>query len=158
MREIKDCRRNDAMVSGSHPGVPGLFPLPLPAPASPAVFIIDNDLAVLSALAFAFEADGFRAFAFRTPARADRSVDLASAACIILDQQLQGECGLDYLARLDREGRRRPAILIPTAPTLSVRLLALDMAVPIIEKPLLDDALFQAVRTLVSRPLALARL
>lgn len=120
----------------------------------PAVFIIDNDLALLSALAFAFEAEGFSVFAFRTPERADRSADLANAACIILDQDLPGESGLDYLARLSREGRSRPAILIPTAPTLSVRLLALDGGVPIIEKPLLDDALFLAVRTLVGGPLA----
>lgn len=115
----------------------------------PAIFIIDNDLALLSALAFAFEAEGFSAFAFRTAARADRSADLARAACIILDQELPGESGLDYLARLSREGRSRPAILIPTALTLSVRLMALDSGVPIIEKPLLDDALFLAVRTLV---------
>ena len=144
------------MVSDSHPGVPGRFPLHLPAPASPAVFIIDNDLALLSALAFAFEAEGFRAFAFRTSARADRSGDLAKADCIVVAQELPGECGLDYLARLEREGRSRPAILIPTGPTLPVRLLALEMAVPIIEKPLLDDTLFQAVKTLVGRSPALA--
>lgn len=132
--------------------------MPLPAPPSPAVFIIDNDLALLSALAFAFEAEGFRTFAFRTAAQADRSADLARAACIIVDQNLPGERGLDYLARLRSEGRERPAILIASEPALHVRLEALDMDIPIVEKPLLDDALFLAVRTLVDSPLALAGL
>lgn len=131
--------------------------MPLPVPDPLIVFIIDHDLAVLSALAFAFEAEGFRACAFRTTARADRSADLKSAACIILDHDLPGESGLDYLVRLRLEGRAKPAVLIPSAPPLRLRLEALDMGVPIVEKPLLDDALFQAVRTLVRGPLALAR-
>ncbi len=123
--------------------------LPSSAPASPVVFVIDSDLAVLSALAFALEAEGYRTCAFRSPARADRSPDLRTAACIVLDQVLPEESGLDFIARLRGETYRIPAILIPSAPPLHVRLAALDMGVPIIEKPLLDDALFEAVRSLI---------
>lgn len=123
--------------------------MPLPVPDPPIVFIIDPDLAVLSALAFAFEAEGFRTCAFRSTARADASTDLESAACIVLDHDLPSENGLDYLARLRREGRAKPAILIPSDPPLYLRLEAMDMGVTIVEKPLLDDALFQAVKALV---------
>ena len=125
-----------------------------PVPASPVVFVIDNDLAVLSALAFALEAEGYRTCAFRSPARADRSPDLRIAACIVLDQVLPEESGLDFIARLRRENGRPHAILIPSAPPLHVRLAALDMGIPIIEKPLLDDALFAAIRTLVCAQIA----
>ncbi|CAN5286744.1 hypothetical protein BH10PSE1_BH10PSE1_24930 [soil metagenome] len=123
--------------------------MPLPVPDPPIVFIIDHDVAVLSALAFAFEAEGFKTRAFRTTARADESADLTSAACIVLDQDLPDENGLDYLARLRLEGRARPAILIPSDPPLYLRLEAMDMGVAIVEKPLLDDALFKAVKRLV---------
>lgn len=123
-----------------------MFP---PSPDPPLVFIIDHDLAVLSALAFAFEADGFRTRAFRTTARADASADLTRAACIVLDHDLPDETGLDYLVRLRLEGRARPAVLIPSDPPLYLRLEAMDIGVPIVEKPLLDDALFQAVKALV---------
>lgn len=129
-----------------------------PASVPPVVFIIDHDLAVLSALAFAFEAEGFRTCAFRTTARADVSPGLVNAACIVLDQDLPDESGLDYLVRLRLEGRARPAILIPSDPALYLRLEAMDMGVPIVEKPLLDDALFQAVKALVRPPKVLAKL
>ncbi|MDB5422308.1 MAG: hypothetical protein JWR59_2255 [Brevundimonas sp.] len=131
--------------------------MPLPAPDPATVFIIDNDLAVLSALAFAFEAEGFKVCAFRNTARADRSANLDTAACIVLEHELPEECGLDYLARLRREGRARPAVLILNAPTSHLCRAAQAMGVPIVEKPLLDDTLFQTVRTLVDKHRALAK-
>ena len=126
-------------------------------PVPPVVFIIDNDQAVLSALAFAFETEGFRACAFRTPAEADQSEDLAIAACVVIDHDLPVESGLAYLTRLRLERRPRPAVLVATDPSLPLRQQARDMGIAIVEKPLLNDALFEAVSALTGRPVTLSR-
>lgn len=97
----------------------------------------------------ALDADGYRTRAYRKGDRAERSPDLEHADCIVLDQILPQEAGLTFIARLRRRGLHSPAILIPSVPPLHVRLQALEMGVHLVEKPLLDDALFAAVRAAV---------
>jgi FixJ family two-component response regulator len=59
--------------------------------------------------------------------------------------------GLDLLAELRRRKVDLPAILITTHPNAAVRDRAARAGVPLIEKPLLNDTLFQGIRTALGR-------
>ena len=66
--------------------------------------------------------------------------------CLVLDLHLPGMDGLELLERLRLRGVRTPAVLITTNPRAHVRNRAAAAGVPIIEKPLLTDALLTTVR------------
>lgn len=113
------------------------------------IVVVEDDSALLNALTFALETEGFRAQAFRTGAAMAAWPELAAAACLIIDQNLPDESGLDVLVRLRAEGITAPAVMITTNPPLALRAQAASLNVPVIEKPLLGDQLFACVRRLI---------
>jgi FixJ family two-component response regulator len=115
------------------------------------VVLIEDDAALLAALTFAFEVDGYEVEAFATGEAALAS-DLANAACLVVDYWLTDSNGLDLLEQLRADGGRAPAILITSPPTAIVRDRADSMGVAVIEKPLLSDELVDAVRRMTRRP------
>jgi FixJ family two-component response regulator len=58
---------------------------------------------------------------------------------------------LDLIVELRRRKIDLPAILITTHPSAAVRDRAARAGVPLIEKPLLNDMLFQGIRTALAR-------
>jgi two-component system response regulator FixJ len=111
---------------------------------------VDDDPAVLSALRFSFETQGFDVDAFYSAEQALCAPNAGAWRCMVLDLNLPGMTGLDLLDRLRADGVTAPAILITTNPSKATKARAGRAGAEIIEKPLLDDALASRVATLVS--------
>lgn len=120
---------------------------PIPAPTSPArVILVDDDPAVTRAIEFSFGLEGLQVSAFPDAAHLLDSPGLSEAGCLILDYQLPDMDGLHLLARLREDGVTAPAILITSNPKRVLRQQAAEAGAPIIEKPLLSDALLDSVK------------
>jgi FixJ family two-component response regulator len=123
-----------------------------PAHANPVIVVVDDDAAVRGSLKFALEIEGF---AVRTYPRGDDllgDVSRADCACFIIDQKLPGMNGLDVVAELRKARIAAPVILITSHPTSVVQQRAALAGVPIVEKPLLGNALIERVRDIIARP------
>ena len=114
----------------------------------PLLVLIEDDPAVLGALTFAFETEGYQVAAFRDPASALAAPEILRAACLIVDQRLPGLTGLQVVARLRAQGVAAPTLLITTHPTAQIRRDAAAAHIEIVEKPLLGDVLAAKVRAL----------
>jgi FixJ family two-component response regulator len=77
---------------------------------------------------------------------------LEPCACFVIDQRLPGLTGLALISRLRAAGRAEPVLLITTSPSAQVRAEAAAANVEIIEKPLIDEALANALRRLTELP------
>lgn len=117
----------------------------------PCVILVDDDPAVSHALQFSFDLEGLEVRSFRDGESVLAADDLPRTGCLILDHNLPGMDGLALLERLRANGVRLPAILITTNPRTALRNRAAAAGVPIIEKPLLTDALLTTVRKALSR-------
>lgn len=118
----------------------------------PTLLIVDDDPAVLRSLAFVADTRGFNVECCTT-ARHALSVATARGerlfACMIIDQKLPDRPGIELLTILRDQGVRAPAILITTAPSPILKRRAARVGAPIVEKPLLDDALFTEIGRLI---------
>jgi two-component system response regulator FixJ len=114
--------------------------------AQATVLIIDDDPAVRNSLEFALEVEGFAVRAY--PAGADllREAEFPPDGCLVVDYKLPEMNGLDLLVELRKRNIELPAILITTHPSSEVRRRAALAGVMLIEKPLLNDTLFQGIR------------
>jgi len=77
---------------------------------------------------------------------------LADCTCFIIDQKLPGMSGLELVAALRRQHVDVPAILITTHPTIILRERAARAGIPIVEKPLLGNALLERVQAALTGP------
>jgi two-component system response regulator FixJ len=114
----------------------------------PLLVLIEDDRAVLNALSFSFETEGYQVAAFRDPASALAAAETARASCIVVDQRLPGMSGLQVIARLRAQGVAAPALLITTNPTADLRRDAAAAKIEIVEKPLLGGLLAAKVGAL----------
>lgn len=112
----------------------------------PVVLLVDDDPAVSHALQFSFDLEGFDVRVFKDGESLLAAGALPSSGCLVLDQNLPGMDGLTLLSRLRAQGVELPAILITTNPRSVLRGRCAVAGAPIIEKPLLTDALLLAVR------------
>jgi two-component system response regulator FixJ len=121
------------------------------AVSSPVVAVIDDDVAVRGSLKFALEIEGY---SVRTYARGADLLDdgnLAECSCFIVDQKLPGMTGLELIATMRQRHIEAPMILITSDPTIIVRERAAREGVPIVEKPLLGNALLERVQDVIAR-------
>lgn len=126
----------------------------MPEPSSPLsdrplVVIADDDAALCAALEFSLEAEGY---AVETCGSGEALLlkDLPLArACLVIDERLPGVTGLDALAQLRRRGVRLPAFVITSNPGPVTRANADALGAPIVEKPLLGDALLDRIRSVL---------
>lgn len=125
--------------------------LPAITASRPAVFLVDDDPAVAHAVQFSFDLEGLDVRNFRDAEALLASGALPDKGCLVLDYQLPGVNGLELLDRLRANGVRLPAVLITTNPRTNLRARAAAAGVPIIEKPLLTDALLTAVRSALAK-------
>src|SRR5215469_12378165 len=117
-----------------------------PVVASPLVIVVDDDAAVRGSLKFALEIEGFAVRAYAGGDELMGDAALSDCACFIIDQKLPGMNGLDVVATLRRQRITTPAILITSQPTAILLASAARAGVPIVEKPLLGNALIDCVR------------
>ena len=120
--------------------------------AAAVLVLVDDDSAVLNALAFAFETEGYKVAPFSNAEALLAAPEAPHGSiCLVLDHKLPGLSGLALLARLRAQDVSAPAILITTHPSVALRKAAESAGVEIVEKPLLDGALAKKVREAVAR-------
>jgi two-component system, LuxR family, response regulator FixJ len=122
------------------------------AKTKPVILVIDDDTAVRNSLKFALEIEGFSVRVYPTGAELLDEKDMPASGCLVADYHLPGMNGLDLLVRLRERDIRWPAILITTHPSAAVRDRAALAGVRVIEKPLLNDTLFQGIRAALGEP------
>jgi two-component system response regulator FixJ len=113
------------------------------------VIIIDDDLAVRNSLKFSLEIEGLTVRSYATGVGLLSAGDLALCNCLVVDQNMPGMNGLDLIALLRARHFAAPAILITSHPSPSLRERAHKAGVPIVEKPLLGNALLDKIRDVV---------
>ena len=115
------------------------------------IVIIDDDPAVRNSLKFALEVEGFSVRAYQSGAELLKDTDIPDNGCLVVDYKLPEMNGLDLLVELRRRKVDLPAFLVTTHPNAAVRDRAARAGVPLIEKPLLNDMLFQGIRAALGR-------
>jgi two-component system, LuxR family, response regulator FixJ len=113
------------------------------------VIVIDDDFAVRNSLKFALEIEGLTVRSYATGAELLSAGDLALCNCLVVDQNMPGMNGLDLITLLRARHFAAPAILITSHPSSSLRERAQEAGVPIVEKPLLGNALLDKIRDAV---------
>jgi FixJ family two-component response regulator len=121
-------------------------------PDARLVMIADDDGEVLNALRFALELEGYQVGAFETGSALLEAAGNTPAACLVIDQKLPDTTGLELIMRLRALGVATPSVLITTNLPTHLRFRASTLAIPIVEKPLLTDALFATIRDLIGGP------
>jgi FixJ family two-component response regulator len=111
------------------------------------VFIIEDDEAVLQALRFAFEVEGFSVRPFRSGQALLDRFWCPVEGCLVVDHFMPDLTGLELLKLLRSRGCALPAILITTRVDPHLRRRAEQVGVQhILEKPLFDGALIECTR------------
>ena len=118
---------------------------------SAEVVVVDDDPAVLGALKFALELEGFSVADYRSGSELLAQSELPQAGCLVIDFRLPDMDGLALLEALRDRAIDLPAVLTTSHPTQGLRGRAAAVAVPIIEKPLLGNALFEAIESALAR-------
>jgi two-component system response regulator FixJ len=116
------------------------------APVRSVVLVIDDDPAVRNSLKFALEVEGFSVQVYPNGTALLNEDDMPKSGCLVADYNLPGMNGLDVLQQLRERDCKLPAILITSHPTAAIRSRATSAGVRLIEKPLLNDMLFQCIR------------
>jgi FixJ family two-component response regulator len=118
----------------------------VPSRTHPLVVVVDDDAALRHALTFSLELEGFQVEgcdsgeALLARALPDRDT------CLVIDERLPGVSGLQALRKLRARAVALPAVLITSNPKAALRQAAAAAGVPIVEKPLLGDALLGSIR------------
>ncbi|MGA8652701.1 MAG: response regulator transcription factor [Xanthobacteraceae bacterium] len=125
-------------------------PLRVPTDRFPVVVIVDDDPAVCGSLKFSLELEGFVVRAYGNAAEFLDAED-ASCDCLVIDQRMPGMNGMELIARLRELEVRTPAILLISQPNPAVSARAAKADIPIVEKPLLSNALVEKIREVCGR-------
>lgn len=121
-------------------------PQPQQKVPTPVVAVVDDDPAVLSSLKFSLELEGFAVRTYCSAAALLSAANLGDCNCLVIDQRLPAISGMELIARLRERRVATPAILIVSQPNTALTARALTAAVPIVEKPLLNNMLVDRIR------------
>jgi two-component system, LuxR family, response regulator FixJ len=108
------------------------------------VVIVDDDPAVCNSLKFSLEIEGFAVRLYESGTELLNK--LPTCSCLVVDENMPGITGLDLIAMLRDRNITAAAILITWHPNTALARRAARINVPIVEKPLLNDALLDLVR------------
>lgn len=117
--------------------------------SAPCVLVVDDDAAVLGALEFALQAEGYQVRSCGDAAAALR-LSADPLACMVIDYRLPDIDGIDLAQRLRGAGVTAPMILITSNPDARCRARAARGGAVIVEKPLLGDRLLRQIRALTA--------
>lgn len=120
--------------------------------SAPVLAVVDDDPAVCSSLKFSLELEGFAVSIYRGGPEFLSAAEVATFNCLIVDQRMPGMSGMELIERLRARNDATPAILIvsQSSPALTAR--AAAAGVPMIDKPLLGNALVDAIRNACRHP------
>jgi len=112
----------------------------------PMIAVVDDDPAVCGSLKFALELEGFAVRTYHSGAELLRGGDLEGFNCFVVDQRMPGMTGMELVEALRKRELSTPVILIISHPNAALSARAQKAAVPIVEKPLLGNALVERIR------------
>lgn len=110
------------------------------------VIVVDDNPAIRNSLKFSLEIEGYGVRTFACGTELLDSSDVRLGQCFVIDQKMTGMTGLDLIAKLRARHICTPAILITSHATSAVAQRAAQANIPIVEKPLLDNALLERIR------------
>jgi two-component system, LuxR family, response regulator FixJ len=119
--------------------------------AGRTVFIVDDDAAILGALKFSLEIEGYAVRAFPNGRELMAMPDLPRRGCLVVDYNMPETNGLELLAALRGRGWLLPAILMTSHPPPELRERVSTAGAVLVEKPLLGNALFAAIDAALAR-------
>jgi two-component system CheB/CheR fusion protein len=107
-----------------------------PAAGAPVIFVIDDDDDVRRAIVEVLEGDGRAATGFASAEAFLAALQPGRAACLVIDETLQGISGIELLERLRAAGHAMPAIVITGQSDVPMAIRAMKAgASDFIEKP-----------------------
>jgi FixJ family two-component response regulator len=112
----------------------------------PVIAVVDDDPAVCNSLKFSLELEGFAVRAYRSSREFLAAAAFRDCSCFIIDQRMPGMSGMELIAELRLRKISTPAILIISQPNKVLSARAAEARVPIVEKPLLNNALLEKIR------------
>jgi two-component system response regulator FixJ len=110
------------------------------------IVVVGDDLAVRNSLKFWLETEGLTVRSYASGAELLRAGELDRCDCLLIDEKTPATNGLHLIAQLRDRHFSAPAILIASHPSRSLREEAESAEVPIVEKPLLGNALLEKIR------------
>ena len=108
------------------------------------IAVVDDDDAVRDSLRFLLEIAGYDVATYGSAAQFLRDAPMDKLVCLVLDQHMPDQTGLQLVARLRNDGVDLPVALITGSPSADLIRQArqLDVA-KVLEKPLDDDVLLE---------------
>lgn len=120
--------------------------------ADATVFIVDDDLAVLKALARQLTAAGYRVATFPSAQEFLNGYAQEHAGCLLLDVAMPGLDGLELQRRLTETGRNLPIVFITGHGDVRMTVQAMkNGAVDFLTKPILEAELIGVLREAIDR-------
>jgi len=114
----------------------------------PVIAVVDDDAAVSNSLKFSLELEGYAVRAYCSGGEFLAAGEFCDCSCFIIDQRMPGMSGMELIAELRRRKVSTPAILIISQPNKVLSARVAEACVPIVEKPLLNNALVEKIREL----------
>ncbi|MGD0102920.1 MAG: response regulator [Rhodopila sp.] len=115
------------------------------------VLIVDDDQAVRDALQFALRLEGLCVHVHSGGAALLADPDLSRAGCVVLGDRMRQMDGFTLLRNLKDRDISLPAIMLTSHATQKMQARADAVGVrKVLEKPLLDDALMDNIRSILS--------
>jgi RNA polymerase sigma factor (sigma-70 family) len=122
------------------------------APATPIVFVVDDDISVRESLELLIRCEGWQPEVF---ASADEFLAQQRASvpnCLVLDISMPGLSGLELQRRVAGERRDMPIIFITGYGDVPISVQAMKAgAIEFLTKPFTDDDLLSAIRHAIER-------
>jgi two-component system response regulator FixJ len=112
----------------------------------PLIAVVDDDPAVCNSLKFSLELEGFAVRAYRSGQEFLAAGNFRDCKCFVIDQRMPGMSGMEVITELRQRKVSTPAILIISQPNRVLTARAAEAHIPIIEKPLLSNALVEKIR------------
>jgi two-component system, LuxR family, response regulator FixJ len=110
------------------------------------VAVVDDDEAVRESLQFLLETAGFSVAAYQSASQFLNDATLANLICLVVDQHMPDQTGLQLVSRLRGQGATLPIALITGSPSPDLVRLARQLGVSqVMEKPLDDDLLIDFI-------------
>jgi len=122
----------------------GLVTMP---PASPTVFVVDDDVSVRESLELLIQNEGWHVETFSSATEFLNRPQALSPSCLILDVALPDLNGLDLQQRISAERSAMPIIFITGHGDIPMTVRAMKAgAIEFLTKPFIDEVLLNAIR------------
>ena len=119
---------------------------------APTVYVVDDDLDVLKAIARLLESSGLNVATFASPHQFLQSYDRNAPGCLLLDLALPGLNGLDVQRVLEQQASVLPIVFLTGRGDIAASVQAMKHgAADFLTKPIDDTALIAAVQEALAR-------